>query len=117
MAAKIVNGNSSIIHNEEETSAFLQNGERFTVSQDISINVQDTTCGLWCLKGCCLQKFANKKAYVILYGLLGCIFSASFAYFNGTITTLEKRFKIPSRTTGKIYLYSSIIIIILFFQA
>ncbi|ERL86149.1 hypothetical protein D910_03562 [Dendroctonus ponderosae] len=70
------------------------------VSRQISINQKDTTCGVWCLKGNCLQKFANKKAYVILYGLLGCIFSASFAYFNGTITTLEKRFKIPSRTTG-----------------
>ncbi|KAJ8984527.1 hypothetical protein NQ317_010998 [Molorchus minor] len=61
---------------------------------------KDTSCGVWFLKGPCLQKFANKKAYVFLYGLLGCVFSAAYAYFNGTITTLEKRFKIPSRTTG-----------------
>lgn len=60
----------------------------------------DTSCGIWCLKGPILQKFANKKAYVFLYGVLGCIFSASYAYFNGTITTIEKRFKIPSKTTG-----------------
>lgn len=60
----------------------------------------DTSCGIWCLKGPTLQKFANKKAYVFLYGVLGCIFSASYAYFNGTITTIEKRFKIPSKTTG-----------------
>ncbi|CAG9772829.1 unnamed protein product [Ceutorhynchus assimilis] len=88
--------------NSDETSAFLQNGntERFTVSQQISVNLKETTCGVWCFKGDFLQKFANKKAYVILYGLLGCMFSASFAYFNGTITTLEKRFRIPSRTTG-----------------
>lgn len=63
---------------------------------------EDTTCGIWFLKGPCLQRFANKKAYVFLYGLLGCVFSAAYAYFNGTITTLEKRFKIPSRTTGKV---------------
>ncbi|EGI66486.1 PREDICTED: solute carrier organic anion transporter family member 2A1-like [Acromyrmex echinatior] len=62
----------------------------------------DTSCGIWCLKGPTLQKFANKKAYVFLYGVLGCIFSASYAYFNGTITTIEKRFKIPSKTTGLI---------------
>lgn len=61
----------------------------------------DTACGIWCFRGPCLQRLANKKAYVFLYGILGCIFSASYAYFNGTITTIEKRFKIPSKTTGK----------------
>lgn len=60
----------------------------------------DTSCGIWCFRGPILQRFANKKAYVFLYGVLGCIFSASYAYFNGTITTIEKRFKIPSKTTG-----------------
>lgn len=60
----------------------------------------ETACGFWCFRGPILQRFANKKAYVFLYGVLGCIFSASFAYFNGTITTIEKRFKIPSKTTG-----------------
>ncbi|XP_046422578.1 solute carrier organic anion transporter family member 74D isoform X1 [Neodiprion pinetum] len=63
---------------------------------------EDTACGIWCFRGPNLQRFANKKAYVFLYGVLGCIFSASFAYFNGTITTIEKRFKIPSKTTGLI---------------
>lgn len=46
------------------------------------------------------NRFANKKVYVFLYGLIGCIFSATYAYFNGIITTLEKRYKIPSRNTG-----------------
>lgn len=36
----------------------------------------------------------------MLYGLVGCIISATYAYFNGTITTIEKRYKIPSRNTG-----------------
>jgi len=62
---------------------------------------EETTCGLGPIRSAWLQKFANKKAYVFIYGLLGCTFSASYAYFNGTITTLEKRFKIPSRTTGE----------------
>lgn len=65
----------------------------------------DTSCGIWCFRGPILQKFANKKAYVFLYGVLGCIFSASYAYFNGTITTIEKRFKIPSKTTGTYVAY------------
>lgn len=62
---------------------------------------EDTTCGISFLRGPKLQRFANKKAYVILYGILGCVFSASYAYYNGTITTIEKRFKISSKTTGK----------------
>ncbi|XP_055623979.1 solute carrier organic anion transporter family member 74D-like [Toxorhynchites rutilus septentrionalis] len=61
---------------------------------------EDTTCGYWIFKGDFLQKFANKKAYVFMYGVVGCIFSATYAYFNGTITTLEKRYKIPSKNTG-----------------
>lgn len=60
----------------------------------------ETTCGIWIFRGPFLQKLANKKTYVVLYGLLGCVFSACYAYFNGTITTLEKRFKIPSTNTG-----------------
>lgn len=40
-------------------------------------------------------RLANKKTYVFLYGIIGCVFSATYAYFNGTITTLEKRYKIP----------------------
>lgn len=45
-------------------------------------------------------RFANKKVYVFLYGLAGLLLSATYAYFNATITTLEKRYKIPSRNTG-----------------
>ncbi|XP_031830783.1 organic anion transporting polypeptide 58Dc [Nomia melanderi] len=71
------------------------------VFKDLPIT-DDTSCGIWCMRGPTLQRFANKKAYVFLYGVLGCIFSASYAYFNGTITTIEKRFKIPSKTTGLI---------------
>lgn len=46
------------------------------------------------------SRFANKTSYVVLYGIVGCTFAMSHAYFNGTITTIEKRFKIPSRNTG-----------------
>lgn len=62
---------------------------------------EETTCGFWFFRGPFLQKFANKKAYVMIYGLMGCVMASTFAYFNGTITTLEKRFQIPSRTTGE----------------
>lgn len=62
---------------------------------------EDTSCGIWLFKGPLLQKFANKKSFVLLYGISGMIFSATYAYFSGTITTMEKRFKIPSKTMGE----------------
>lgn len=46
------------------------------------------------------NRFANKKAYIIVYGISACILSSTYSYFNATITTLEKRYKIPTRNTA-----------------
>lgn len=46
------------------------------------------------------SRLINKKTYTVLYGISGLAYSASFRYFNGTITSIEKRYKIPSRNTG-----------------
>lgn len=51
---------------------------------------------------CIVLRLANKKVYVFLYGVIGCVFSATYAYFNGTITTLEKRYHISSQRSGTI---------------
>ncbi|KAL1132404.1 hypothetical protein AAG570_010359 [Ranatra chinensis] len=45
---------------------------------------------------------ASKKVYVIIYGILGSSQSAIGAYFIGTISTIEKRFKMPSTSSGLI---------------
>lgn len=45
-------------------------------------------------------RFANKKAFIFVFGVVGLVFASSHAYYNGTITTMEKRFKIPSRNMG-----------------
>jgi len=95
---KVIRRPSAIPKSPTITSAeFDQYAEMF----DNMPLTEETTCGFWFFKGALLQKFANKKMYVCLYGLLGCCMGATYAYFNGTITTLEKRFQIPSRTTGK----------------
>ncbi|KAH8402448.1 hypothetical protein KR009_012021 [Drosophila setifemur] len=76
------------------------------MTEEINRLLRDTpleksaTCGFWIFKGQFYQRFANQTAYVLLYGIVGCIFSMTYAYFNGTITTIEKRFKIPSKNTG-----------------
>ncbi|XP_072401918.1 solute carrier organic anion transporter family member 74D-like [Diabrotica undecimpunctata] len=90
---------NKVIAKEEIQGIFPTVYSQSEFLEELSLT-EETSCGLWFIKGAFLQKFANKKAYVFLYGVLGCAFSAAYAYFNGTITTLEKRFKIPSRTTG-----------------
>ncbi|KAJ8878590.1 hypothetical protein PR048_019171 [Dryococelus australis] len=60
---------------------------------------EDTTCGIGFLKGRWLQRFSNENCFVCMYGLVGCLYGAGFAYFNGTISTIEKRFKIPSKVS------------------
>lgn len=45
-------------------------------------------------------RFANKKCFIFVFGVVGLIFASSHAYYNGTISTMEKRFKISSRNMG-----------------
>lgn len=46
------------------------------------------------------SRLANKKSFIFVFGLVGLIFASSHAYYNGTITTMEKRFKISSKNMG-----------------
>ncbi|XP_050093605.1 solute carrier organic anion transporter family member 74D-like [Anopheles aquasalis] len=100
------NGYSSVYNNGKKAEEAQQAEMQKMLPQDIEDMyrdlplTKDTTCGFWMFKGPLLQRFANKKVYVFMYGVVGCIFSATYAYFNGTITTLEKRYKIPSKNTG-----------------
>lgn len=55
-------------------------------------------CG--CIDQSVLERFAKTRWFIAVYSLLGTIQSASSTYFAITLTTIEKRFKIPSQTTG-----------------
>ncbi|XP_033149776.1 solute carrier organic anion transporter family member 74D [Drosophila busckii] len=57
-------------------------------------------CGMAWWHPAWLQKYATTKSFMYVYGLLGTIQAMSYMYFIVTLTTLEKRFKIPSQTTG-----------------
>ncbi|KAG5674919.1 hypothetical protein PVAND_004864 [Polypedilum vanderplanki] len=63
---------------------------------------KEVICGLGSIRGRFLQKFANKKAFVLVFGVTGLIFASTHSYYNGIITTIEKRFKIPSKNIGLI---------------
>lgn len=65
-------------------------------------SVNNTKCGLsWCGYPQFLQRFANTKSFILVYGFLGTIQSMGYVYFAITLQTMEKRFKIPSQTTGE----------------
>lgn len=72
------------------------------------------SCGISCCHSQWLRRFANTRWFMIVYGLLGTIQATSYLYFVITLTTIEKRFKIPSQTTGYndtfIYLLCSFLI-------
>jgi len=65
---------------------------------------ENTSCGWWFCRPKWLQNFANTKTFLWVYGLLGTTQTMAYVYFVATLTTMERRFKIPSRTTGKIIL-------------
>lgn len=65
----------------------------------------ENSCGLFFWHPSCFQRFANAKSFMIIYGLLGTVQAMSYMYFIVTLTTIEKRFKIPSQTTGKYFTY------------
>lgn len=58
-------------------------------------------CGAACWHPHWMRKFANTRWFMIVYGLLGTIQATSSLYFVITLTTIERRFKIPSQTTGE----------------
>lgn len=65
-------------------------------------------CGICGIYPRWLRDRATPKNFIAVYGLLGTVQAMAFIYIVVTLTTLEKRFKIPSRTTGKDLLTSSI---------
>ncbi|KAJ9590578.1 hypothetical protein L9F63_016347 [Diploptera punctata] len=80
--------------NPTSTKLLTGNGE--------SVYEDETRCGFGNFHPDWLQKLASKKSYVLLYGLIGMFDIALGTYFVSTISTVEKRFKLPSRATGMI---------------
>ncbi|XP_017132036.1 solute carrier organic anion transporter family member 74D isoform X2 [Drosophila elegans] len=82
------------LYNPEEVEDYSED------ETEEEVDSKDTACGFWVFRGPSIQRFATENMYVILYGLAGCVMAMTFAYFNATITTLEKRYKIPTKTSG-----------------
>ncbi|XP_043271087.1 solute carrier organic anion transporter family member 74D isoform X2 [Venturia canescens] len=61
---------------------------------------QTDGCGLCGIYPKWLSSRATTKMFLLVYGILGMVQAMAFIYIVVTLTTLEKRFKIPSQTTG-----------------
>jgi len=66
------------------------------------LDLGDTRCGLGKWRPHFLQRFASKKVFTSVFVFTGVIQGCSWAYFSSTISTMEKRFKMSSETTGKL---------------
>ena len=60
----------------------------------------ETSCGIRSWRPSCLQVFASKKVYMIIYGLLNIVQSMFFTYLGSTLSTLEREFGIKSKETA-----------------
>ncbi|XP_034478037.1 solute carrier organic anion transporter family member 74D-like [Drosophila innubila] len=102
---------SGEVKGQSEESPFLVDAIKISVKDKEKQEEKDTetrhenkdiTSGFWIFKGPLLQRCATETTYVAIYGIAGLILAMSFTYFNGTMTTLEKRYKIPTKIFGVI---------------
>ncbi|XP_039482175.1 solute carrier organic anion transporter family member 74D [Drosophila santomea] len=87
-----------------EASRFLKDKEAGIDASEAEkrLHSADTTCGFSIFRGPALQRFATAHMFVIVYGIASCFLAMAFTYFTGTITTMEKRFNIPTKISGLI---------------
>jgi Organic Anion Transporter Polypeptide (OATP) family len=71
-----------------------------TQRQNESGGKENQQCGMFNWYPKFLQRFATTKSFIGIYGLLGIFQAMGYIYFVITLQTIEKRFKIPSQTTG-----------------
>ena len=62
----------------------------------------DFTCGVGGWRPRWLQHFANKQCFLALFCLTSVLQGIYYTYFVSVLTTIEKLYQIPSKTTGMI---------------
>lgn len=61
---------------------------------------KDTSCGYSVFRSSFLQLSATKNFFILVNGVAGCLVTASFTYFSGSISSIEKLYGIPSQKSG-----------------
>ncbi|KAK7865240.1 hypothetical protein R5R35_012366 [Gryllus longicercus] len=89
-------------HDDTRRKEQAQIGDDLAGELEFVEHLETAKCGLWRWRPAWLQPFASKKVYLAVQGLIGLLSMALNSYFIGTITTIEKRFQVPSATSGVI---------------
>ena len=69
-------------------------------------------CGIGGWRPKWIQSFATTKMFMFIFGMIGILQGAAFAYMLGSITTLEKRYAFSSKITGLILITDNFMAII-----
>lgn len=71
-------------------------------SEKPTTNERDYMCGLGGCRPTFLQSLATPKVFFVVYSIMGILQGAYKTYFVGTMSTIERRFGMSSKTTGVI---------------
>ncbi|XP_014677551.1 PREDICTED: solute carrier organic anion transporter family member 3A1-like isoform X1 [Priapulus caudatus] len=66
----------------------------------------------------CLQPCADIRLFVLVYSAIFLCIGAFFAYFVSVLSTLEKRFQLPSKTAGMLLIFNDVgeAVVVIFFS-
>ncbi|KAL1129042.1 hypothetical protein AAG570_013574 [Ranatra chinensis] len=73
---------------------------QFHKSASTASLITDTRCDYFGWSPDWMQKLTDIKVYIVVYGLVGLVEGAVGSYGVATLTTIEKRFKLPSHISG-----------------
>ncbi|XP_069178837.1 solute carrier organic anion transporter family member 3A1 [Procambarus clarkii] len=99
--AELVHSNHGLSYNTTTSANTHSNPATITTSSSPQVDSND--CGLFSFRPAFLQRLANIKIFVFLLSILVTVQQAlASGYLNSVITTIEKRYEIPSSLTGVI---------------
>ncbi|CAN7983183.1 unnamed protein product [Ixodes pacificus] len=82
-----------------DTAAGANNKNSAATTHSTEENV-DYQCGLGSCRPKILQRLANPRVFFVVYSVMGILQGAYKTYFVGTLSTIERRFAMSSKTTG-----------------
>lgn len=83
---------------ESPTSSRLNSSN--LIESDKKVDSLDYSCGIFNFRPKWLQKFARKQVFLLVFCLTSVLQGCYFTYIVSVLTTIEKLYQLPSRTTG-----------------